>query len=98
MTKRISVNMEDMEKGIASQCIYCPVARAINRKLQKQYYAFVEDSGIIIYEEMKSETNKLIHKFHPPSIVTEFIRMVDNFESVSIPFVFNINLPKRLFV
>ena len=98
MTKRISVNMEDMEKGTASQCICCPIARAINRELKLQYYAYVDNTNITIYEELKDQTNKSIHIFHLPTVVTEFIRMVDRLEGVQIPFIFNINLPKRVFI
>lgn len=82
---------EQIQHGIASDCMLCPAALVINARLAWPYYAHVIAGSIEIYNFTK--TRGVFRRLKMPTSVKKFIKAFDNGRTVK-PFCFTLNIPK----
>lgn len=83
---RIDVTQEDIDRGTPDNCLYCPVARALNRVLPNEVFA-VRKAEIIRALDEDGETQVIA----PPQEVIDFVAAFDSCEPVA-PFSFELDL------
>jgi len=89
----VSVTQKDIDQGCASDAENCPIARAINRRLNPGFGAIVGGLGVNIYKTTHAAAFVFSEIF--PDRALAFIAAFDHNRKVR-PFRFVLDLPERV--
>ena len=95
---KIAVKQKHIDKGETRSARCCPIALAVNERLHKKHYCYVNRFNIIIYDRNEDQRLSMRHDsfyadyMHP---VRKFIRDFDNGNEVE-PFEFDLNMRDEL--
>lgn len=100
MKINIYVVQKDIDEGVKNNSEKCVVARAIDRRLYKEYFARVEYGYIDIMKMVMNddgiEYRKQLHRIATPDSVAEYISVFDLGSKSDIkPVKFPLSIPKK---
>lgn len=88
----IAVTADDIKNGLASSAEYCPIARAVNRKLRSRMSAEVSPNYILLRDRSESHLHNFLTQ-HESYKISLFIKNFDMQKYVE-PFQFKMSMPK----
>lgn len=87
----IRVTQDDIKQGTKGSCTGCPIALAIGRILNPNYYVTVGRSSIMLYAVIRFFCE---WRMEPPKEVSDFIVAFDKRQVVE-PFEFEVDIPEE---
>jgi hypothetical protein len=91
MKLRIKVTKSHIDVGRIGSVDYCPIGVAINSEIHEDYYAYVLEEEIKIFNRSEEKHDSLVGLIHLPRSARRFIARFDKGLTVK-PFSFDLNV------